>query len=162
MRTGARLDPIGRELRHAVRRLVRTPAFTLATILTLALAIAANVAMFAVVYRVVLNPLPYGDSARLVALDFGIPDRNIRSGVPMTLTLYYQYVDRARTLDGVAVYRSDERTLTGYGVPNRVRVSRTTSSMASVLCVTPNHGRWFNDAEGAPGSDVRARLGKRR
>ena len=59
-------------MRHAARRLVRSPAFTLATVLTLALAIGANASIFAVVHRVLFNPLPYGDSDRLIALDYGI------------------------------------------------------------------------------------------
>ena len=53
------MDGIGQEIRHAARRLMRAPAFTLAAVLTLALAIGANAAIFAVVQRVVLNPLPY-------------------------------------------------------------------------------------------------------
>jgi putative ABC transport system permease protein len=152
MRTGAALERMGREIRHAARRLVRSPAFTLATVMTLALAIGANVAIFTVVHRVVLNPLPYGDSGRLLALDIGFPARNIRSGVSLTLQLYYQYLDRARTLEGLAVYRADERTLTGQGVPERVRVVRTTASLAPVLRVSPEQGRWFTEQEGAPGA----------
>ena len=66
MRTGATFEWVGREIRQAARRLMRTPVFTLATVLTLALAIGATVAIFAVVYRVLLNPLPYGDSGRLI------------------------------------------------------------------------------------------------
>src|SRR5262245_12780266 len=61
MRTGAALEQVLQETRHAVRRLLRSPAFTTATVLTLALAIGANASIFAVVYRVVLHPLPYGD-----------------------------------------------------------------------------------------------------
>src|SRR5437588_965347 len=60
MRTGAALERLGQEIRHAARRLLRSPAFTVATVLTLALAIGASAAIVAVVYRVVLNPLPYG------------------------------------------------------------------------------------------------------
>src|SRR6185503_16805880 len=69
------------EIRHAARRLARTPLFTLAAATTLALAIAANAAIFTLVHRVVLNPLPYADSERLLALDYGIPSRNVPSGV---------------------------------------------------------------------------------
>src|SRR5438309_1092273 len=61
------MDAVGREVRHAARRLVRSPAFTLASVLTLALAVGASAAMFTVVYRVVVNPLPYPDSGRLIA-----------------------------------------------------------------------------------------------
>src|SRR6266849_9609558 len=76
-----RMDAVGREIRHATRRLVRSPAFTLAAVLTLALAIGANAAIFTVVYRVVLNPLPYPDSNRLIALDYGAPSLNLASGI---------------------------------------------------------------------------------
>src|ERR1700730_4665908 len=62
MRTGAALERLWQETRYAGRRLLRSPAFTLATVLTLALAIGANASIFAVVYRVVLNPLPYHQS----------------------------------------------------------------------------------------------------
>jgi putative ABC transport system permease protein len=158
MRRGAALERLARELRHAARRLVRSPAFTLATVLTLGLAIGANVAIFAVVHRVVLNPLPYGDSGRLVALDHGFPSRNIRSGVGAPLQVYYQYLDRAHSLEGLATYRADERTLTDQGVPERVRVSRTTPSLTRVLRVSPEQGRWFTEEEGAPGASPAAVL----
>src|SRR5882672_7038154 len=116
------MDAVGREIRHATRRLVRSPAFTLAAVLTLALAIGANAAIFTVVYRVVLNPLPYPDSGRLIALDFGFPARNINSGVKYTSwQLYYQLADRARTLERVAVYNFSDVTLTGTeGKPERI------------------------------------------
>ena len=152
MRTGAVLERLARELRHAARRLVRSPAFTLATVLTLALAIGANVAIFAVVHSVVLNPLPYGDSGRLVALDHGFPSRHIRSGIGAPWQVYYQYLDRAHSLEGLATYRADERTLTDQTAPERVRVSRTTPSLARVLRVSPEQGRWFKDDEGVPGA----------
>ena len=95
MRTGAALDRLGRELRHAARRLVRSPAFTLATVLTLALAIGANASIFAVVQRVVLNPLPYADSDRLIAAGPRAPRR--RSG------------DRVLSTDDVAALLSVSR-----------------------------------------------------
>jgi putative ABC transport system permease protein len=99
------MDAIAREIRHAVRRLVRTPVFTLAAVLTLALAIGANASIFTVVDRIVLNPLPYPHPDRLIALDYGFPRRNINSGISyMSWQLYYQLADRAHTLQGVAVY----------------------------------------------------------
>src|SRR5713101_3847046 len=148
------MDAAGREIRHATRRLVRSPAFTLAAVLTLALAIGANTAIFTVVYRVVLNPLPYPASDRLIALDYGLPTRNINSGVKyMSSQFYYQLADRARTLDTVAVYNISGVTLTGTeGHPERIQISRATPSLASVLRVQPAQGRWFTDQEGVPGS----------
>ncbi len=148
------MDAVGREIRHAARRLVRTPSFTLAAVLTLALAMGANAAIFTVVYHVVLNSLPYPDSHRLIALDYGLPTRNINSGVKyMSWQLYYQLADRARTLESVAVYNLSGVTLTGTeGNPERIQISRATPSLAFVLRVQPALGRWFTDKEGVPGS----------
>ena len=67
------MDIVGQELRLATRRLLRAPAFTVATLLTLALAIGANTAIFAVVRNVVVNPLPYPQSDRLIALHYIFP-----------------------------------------------------------------------------------------
>ena len=140
-----------KDVTFAARRLVHSPVFTLATVLTLALAIGANAAIFAVVHHVLLDPLPYGDSDRLVDLDFSIPSRNIPS-IKLTSRLYYEYLDRARTLGALALYRSEERTLTGSGTPERIRISLTTPSLATVLRVTPAAGRWFTEEEGLPGA----------
>ena len=133
------------------RRLARSPAFTLAAVLTLALAIGANASIFAVVQRVLLTPLPYPDSDRVIDLDHGgTPNgRNVPTGIQMTPGLFYEYLDRARTLEGVALYRTDEQTLTDGGEPERIRIARVTPSLASVLQAWPSYGRWFAQDEGA-------------
>jgi putative ABC transport system permease protein len=150
---GRSMDGIGREIRHAARRLVKSPTFTLAAVLTLALAIGANASIFTVVQRVVLNPLPYPDSNRLIALDYGIPARNMASGMTsMTWQLYFQLLDHARSLDGVAAYNTAQVTLTGNGDPERVAAANATPSLAPVLRVPAALGRWFTEEEGVPGS----------
>ena len=152
------MDTIAQELRQAARRLTRTPVFTAAAATTLALAIAANAAIFTLVHRVVLNPLPYADSERLLALDYGIPSRNVPSGVQvMTWQLYHQLADNARTLDSIAAYNASGATLTGSGTPERVAVTRATPSLVSVLRVAPALGRWFTETGGHAG----ARRGRR-
>ncbi|HJZ74384.1 MAG TPA: ABC transporter permease [Vicinamibacterales bacterium] len=159
MRTGAALERLWQETCYAARRLLRSPAFTAATVLTLALAIGANASIFAVVYRVVLHPLPYGNSERLLALEFSVPSRNVPKVYYIPSRLYVQYLERARTLDGLALYvAANELTLTGQGSPERIRVSRTTSSLPSVLRVTPALGRWFDESEAAPGASATAVL----
>src|SRR5262249_45174464 len=147
------MDAVSREIRHAARRLVRSPAFSFAAVLTLALAIGANAAIFTVVYRVVLNPLPYPDSDRLIALDYGLPTRNINSGIKyMSWQFYYELAERARTLEKVAVYNFSSVTLTGTEGPERIQIVRASPSLASVLRLQPALGRWFTDEEGVPGS----------
>src|SRR5678815_492885 len=99
------------------------------------------------------NPLPYPDSERLIALDYGIPARNLASGMnSMAWQLYYQLADHARLLESVAVYNSGATTLTGRGEPERIRVTRVTPSLGSVLRLSPALGRWFTEAEGVPGA----------
>jgi putative ABC transport system permease protein len=146
------MDHISLEIRHAARRLARTPVFSLTAVLTLALAICANVSIFAVVQRVLLNPLPYPESDRLIELDHGALALNMPAALGNTSGLYFQYADRARTLDGVALYRIDDMTLTGDTDPERIRVARTTASLAQVLRVWPASGRWFTQKEGVPGA----------
>src|SRR5439155_3736006 len=147
-----RMDRIGQELRHAARRLVRSPAFTLTAVATLALAIGANAAIFAVVQHVVLNPLPYPESGRLIELDHGSVGLHVVSGMGNTAGLYLQYSERSRSLDRAALYRTSDRTISGDGEAERIRVSRVTPSLAAVLRVSPAVGRWFTEREGTPGA----------
>jgi predicted permease len=147
------MDTFAQELRQAARRLVRTPIFTAAAAITLALAIAANAAIFTLVHRIVLNPLPYAASDRLITLDYGIPARNVPSGVQaMSWQLYHQLADNAGTLAGIAAYSGRGATLTGNGAPERITVIQATPSLAAVLGVPPALGRWFTEAEGVPGA----------
>ena len=141
------LEQAGRELRHAFTRLMRSPGFTTAAVLSLALAIGANASIFAVVERVVLNPLPYPASDRLVMLDFSMPSRNIPAGFnSMTAREYFFYADHARTIDSLAVYRWEDRTLTGE-TAERIRIARTTPSLATVLRTAPEAGAWLPQAQ---------------
>jgi predicted permease len=152
-RKAGRMDAVSEEIRHAARRLTRSPAFSLAAALTLALAISANVSIFAVVHRVLLNPLPYGDPDRLVALDYAVPAQNVSSGLTvMSWQLYHQLSDHAQTLDGIAAYDTGDVTVTGVGDPERIRVAHATPTLASVLRVAPAIGRWFSSEEGVPGA----------
>jgi putative ABC transport system permease protein len=146
------LENLCKEFVFAARRLTRSPAFTVAAALTLTLAIGANAAIFAVVNRVILNPLPFADSARVVSLEDGMPSRNVPFGFnSLTTQLYYAYLERAHSLESVALYRIEDRALTGQGDPERVLTARATPSLSSVLRVAPVIGRWFTEAEGAPG-----------
>ncbi len=150
---------MGREIRYAARRLARSPAFAVASIVTLALGIAANTSIFAVVERVLLNPLPYPGSDRLIDLDHGAirtSGRSVASGIQMSAGLYYHYMDHARTLESIALYRTAEQTLTDRGEPERIRVARVTPSLAAVMQVPPVAGRWFALDEGAPAPIVTA------
>lgn len=145
------LNGTGLEFRHAIRRLAATPSFTLAAVLTLALAIAANVSIFALVHRVVLNPLPYPESSRLIELDHGSIDLKMPSDLGLTSGLYFHYLNHVRTLESAAIYQVRTVTVTGNGDPERIRVTQATPSLGRVLRVAPALGRWFTDRDAAPG-----------
>jgi predicted permease len=147
------MDGIVMEFRQAARRLARSPVFSLAALLTLALAIGANASIFAVVQRVVLNPLPYPDSDRIVTIGHRVPRMtNTPRFDAMPPGMYFHYTDRARTLESVAAYLTLDMTVTGQREPERIRVTNVTPSLMSVLRVPPAHGRWFSTAEGEPGA----------
>src|SRR5499427_2955218 len=152
------LENTAKEIGFAARRLLRSPGFTLAAILTLALAIGANAAIFAVVERVLLNPLPYPDSDRLVTLDHGALAFNLTRGFGITRGYYYLYLERAHTLESLALYAGETATLTGTGQPERIGLTRATPSLASVMRVQPVTGRWFTEEEGRPGAPPRVVL----
>jgi predicted permease len=154
----ASVENAWKETVFAARRLLRSPAFTLAAVLTLALAIGANAAIFGVVERVLINPLPYPDSDRLIDVDHGAHRLNLPSGMGITRGYYYQYLERAHTLEGIALFGSGDETITGDGEPARIRVTRATPSLAHVMRVWPETGRWFTDDEGKPGAPLRVVL----
>jgi len=145
------MEGIGREGRHAVRRLVRSPAFALAAVVTLGLAIGANAAIFTVVERVVVSPLPYADADRIVYLDHGARGLDRMRGLSTTSGLHWQYAQRARTLRDVTLYQSIELTAPGTEGAVNVPVARTTEAFARVLGVVPALGRWFDAEEARPG-----------
>ena len=146
------MDAIRQEILHAARRLARAPVFAATATLTLALAIGANASIFAVVQRVLLDPLPYPDSDRLIQLDHGAERLRVASGTGLTQGLYFHYAERSRTLQQLAIYRTEDITLTGDGDPERILAVRAIPSLASVLRVAPTSGRWFTGGEARRGA----------
>ena len=155
------IQGLGQDIRQAARRLIRTPSFTAAALLTVALAIGANASIFAIVHRVVLNPLPYPDSGRLIELDHGSVGLKMPADLGLTTGLYFYYRDHARSLESVAIYDTGRMTVTGGGDADRIRVTAATPSLARVLRVAPTLGRWFSDDEGRPGASPVAVLSHR-
>ena len=141
-----------RDARHATRRLVRTPTFTLATLLTLALGIGANVATFSIVNTVLLKPLPFQQPDRLVALWQTAPGVNI-ADLNASLADYITYREESRTLADVALWNRAAVTITGLGQPERVDSPERDPPPAAPPGVQPTIGRPFSerdDEEGSP------------
>ena len=107
------------DIRYALRMLAQSPGFTAIAILTLALGIGANTALFSVVNGVLLNPLPYPQPDRLVAL-YSRTSTFAQSSISYPNFLDWQRNNRS--LASIAAYRSDDFNLTGAGEPERVLV----------------------------------------
>lgn len=129
-----------REFRLALRSLARKPGFAALAIITLALGIGANTAIFSVIYGSLLRPLPYADPDRLVWLSDG-HERFGGSGVDQSLPNLLDLRAGSRILASSAMYTTANSNLATAERPVRVRVLRTSSEMLSVLGVIPRRGR---------------------
>jgi putative ABC transport system permease protein len=132
---------------YAVRRLLKAPGFTLVAVVTLALGIGANSAIFSVVNGVLLKPLPYPEPDRLVGV-YHTTDgqRAVMSGPNFT------DVSRAATsFESAAAISTGRMILTGEGEPTRLAIAEVSASLFSVLRVRPALGRAFNADENTPG-----------
>lgn len=136
-----------RDLRFGGRMLARNPGFTLVAILTLALAIGANTAIFSVTSALLLRPLPYKHPQQLVSIAVRVDGREPGG----TLMRYELIRDRARTFSAAA-WTNDNLNLTGVGDPVQLPIARVTPNFFSVLGIQPALGRLFRDSDGHPES----------
>lgn len=134
------------DLRFGARMLRKNPGFTLAAIITLALGIGANTAIFTVTSALLLRPFPYNDPQQLVSID--AKDQTTDRGI--TLTRWELIRDRNQSFQSVAVWANDNFNLTGHGEPLQVPVARVSSNFFPLLGVQPQLGRGFTEEEGRP------------
>ena len=145
------LDMLRSDLRFAVRQLRKSPAFTLVAVGTLALGIGANSAIFSVVYSVLLRPLPYAHSDRLLSLR----ERNGASdtqGMVVTYGNYGVWKARVRSFEAFAAYGYGGLTLTGAGEPRQIPVLRASADYWTALYIPPVLGHYFQQADDVPGA----------
>jgi predicted permease len=153
------LESVGGDLGYALRSFRRTPGFAAVAMATLALGIGANTAIFSVVNAVLLRPLPFPDSDRLVRIVENIPATD-GSSVPqpraigVTLSDLASFRAQATTLSHVGIYVPSTMMLTGRGEPVRVEASRLSPAVLAMLGVRPAMGRIFEPAEENPGADA--------
>jgi putative ABC transport system permease protein len=145
-------------LRYAFRMIVREPAFSAAAILTLALGVGANVAVFAVVESVLLRPLPYPDADRLLILN----NRDRRTGITKEFIAIGDYVDlaeRQTTVEALVAYGSGQATIFGDDEPVRVSALSAAPGLFETLRVSPALGRPLAAADSRQGAAPVAVLG---
>jgi putative ABC transport system permease protein len=134
------MDSLWHDLRYGVRVLFKNPGFTAVAIITLALGVGANTAIFSVVDAVLLRPLPYPDADRLVLLSAGPPGPLVSSALPD----YREWRDRNHVFEGLGGFYYGDFNLSGQDQDSeRVQGAYVTTNFFSVLGVAPAMGRGF-------------------
>ncbi len=151
------MDDVLQDIRYAFRLCLRTPGFTAIAVLALALGVGANTAIFTIVNAVLLEPLPFRDPGRLVAM-WELNAR--RPGRPNTLapSNVVRWQERATAFEGIAPFYDSRVNVTGSGAPEEVIAMSVTPDFFPTLGVTPLIGRAFAAGEGPDGHDALAVL----
>lgn len=146
------------EWKHVARRLSRSPGFTAITLVTLAVGIGANTALFSVLRGVLLKPLPYPNSDRLIAVWHQAPGINLPN-VSSSPSTYFTYREESRTMEEIGLWRVETVAVTGLAEPENALAIVVTDGTLPVLGVRPHRGRFFTRQDDSPGGPDTAVLG---
>ncbi len=144
------LESVLADCRYGLRMMRKYPGFTLAAVITLALGIGANTAIFSVVNTVLLRPLPYPEAGRIVYLSEwsrDVPDLSI------ALANFRDWEKMSTVFDSMVAYRADSLNLTGHGEPQRLAVRQVTAGLFPTLGVEPILGRELTPNDDKPGAE---------
>src|SRR5512133_2405097 len=154
MNTITFLDTLAGDLRYGLRILARSPVFTAAALLTLAIGIGANGAVFSVVNSVLLRPLRYPRAEQLVALHHDAPGAaglaNATDGLALSPSMYLTYAEQNRTFQALGVWTQGTANVTGLAEPEQVRTVSVSDGVLQALGVPPAAGRWLLAADQIP------------
>ncbi|HEX3927315.1 MAG TPA: ABC transporter permease [Gemmatimonadales bacterium] len=145
------MDSLLFDVRYAFRRLRQAPLFSLVVILTLALGIGANSAIFSVINTVLLEPLPYRDPGQLVTIYHYYP--SLKMEAPVSAPGFKDYRDRTHSFANVAVESQWSANLTGMGDPERLAGAKVSGAYFQTVGVAPAMGRVFTVADDQAGHD---------
>ena len=149
-----RLETLFTDLKLAMRRMHRSPGFATTVVLTLAIGIGANTAVFSVVDSVLLKPLPYPESDRLVTLSLQAPGAaglaSFQDSLPLSASMYLTFAEHNRAFKSLGVWRMSTANLTGIDKPEEVQVITVSGGLLETLAVPPVAGRWLNAADQDP------------
>ena len=142
------MERIIQDIRHALRLMVRHPGFTAAALITIALGIGANTAIFSIVYGVLFRPLPYKDADRLVRVWEVHPGGNppVRGALFSNRT-YHAWIEGPQAIDRLAAFTRSSYTLTGIGEPTRIAAMEVSPALFEMLGVTPLTGRLLTEED---------------
>ena len=150
----ASLESLLADLLLACRRLRRSPGFAIAALLTLAIGVGANTAVFTVVDAVLLKPLPYPDSDRLVSVVLNAPGAaglaNFLKGLPLSPSMYFTFSENNRTFASLGAWSNNKANVTGWAQPEEVSILLITDGVLQSLGIPPAAGRELAAADQDP------------
>jgi putative ABC transport system permease protein len=148
------LDHWLRDVRYACRTLRRSPGFAAAAVVTMALGIGANTAIFSVVHAVLLKPLPYVQPDQIYSVEVVIPERRSQfASLPVTVQVYQEWRNANTAFAAMSALRPWECILAGEGEPERLGGARVSANFFSFLGVPIARGRGFSADEEQPGRE---------
>jgi predicted permease len=142
-----------RDVRHGIRTLRRVPGLAAVAVITLALGIGANTAIFSVIYAVLLKPLPFPEADRVVQVWMAFPERNLDK-TSWSHANFWDARDMATAFEDLGAIEFGSVNLTGMGDPERLDAVRVNAGFFRVLGVPPAAGRLLAAGEDAPGQDA--------
>jgi predicted permease len=143
------METLLQDIRYGIRMVAKSPGFAMIAILTLALGIGANTALFSVVNGVLLNPLPYEQPERLVAI-YSKTQNFAHSSI--SYPNFLDWVREQRSFSALAAFRQEDYNLTGMGQPERVPAQMVSADFFSLLGIKPVAGRLFRPEEDQVGA----------
>src|SRR6267378_230819 len=150
------------DVRYGLRMLRRNPVFTAVGLLTIAIGIGANAAVFSVVNSVLLKPLNYPKPQELVALHQIAPGAaglaDFRNGLLLSPSMYFTYAEQNRSFQALGVWIPGTANVTGLAEPEQVRAVNVSDGVLQALAVPPTLGRWFSQADQIPNGPERVML----
>ena len=147
-----------REIRYVFRKLLRTPMFAVVILVTLAVAIGANAAVFSVINGVLLQPLPFDEPDNLVGLWHSAPGLGFDL-VNQSPTLHYTYLAENRSFDSVGMWDNSSASVTGIEQPEEVSAMMVTHTTLPILRIIPTLGRVFSEEDDTKDSPPTVMLG---
>jgi len=145
---------LANDLRSAARTLLHEPGFASLTILTVALGVGANTAIFSIVNGVLLRPLPYGDPDRLVTLREVVPAiAQTYPTLPASARHFTEWRQRASSFEHISAVDPGSAALTGAGEPEQLHIARVSADLFETLGIQPAMGRTFAKGEDQSGRD---------
>jgi len=149
------------DVKFCLRRLGKSPGFAVTVLLTLAIGIGANTAVFSVVNRVLLEPLPYPDSDRIAALWLDAPGgglANFTNGLQLSPSMYFTFASHNQSFQSIGIWTMQNANVTGLAQPEEVRTALISDGILQTLDVRPALGRWFSSTDQDPHGALTAML----